>query len=163
MICTSCGVNNRDDAQFCRGCGNALGNPYQTPAPPPNPTAPPPPNPASNYPGYQSQFPQQPPTYGGGGYQAPMPAGASGKAIASLILSIISIFTCIPLFSIAGLILGKMEMNAIAAGQSSPAGLGMAKAGFWIGVVMTVITCLGGILYVVLFALGVMGSALQTG
>jgi hypothetical protein len=165
MICTSCGVNNRDDAQFCRGCGTALGNPFQNPAPPPNPTAPPP-NPAPNYPGYQSQFPQHPPQYGGG-YQAPMPAGASGKAIASLVLSIISIFASpctfvLPiasLFSIAGLVLGKLEMTAIAQGQSSQAGLGYAKAGFWIGVVMTALNCLG---FLVLMALGMLSGFLQS-
>jgi hypothetical protein len=162
MICTSCGVNNRDDAQFCRGCGAALGNPYQNPASPPNPNVPPPPppNPASNYPGYQSQF-AQPPTYAGGGYQAPMPSGPSGKAIASLVLSIVSIFTCGPLLSIPGMIIGKMEMNDIAAGRAPAAGLGYAKAGFWIGVVVTALSCLVGILYALLIMLGVIGSTIQ--
>ncbi len=161
MICTSCGVNNRDDAQFCRGCGAALGNPFQNPSAPPTPTAPPPSAPPS-YPGYQSQFPQ-PPTYGGGGgYQAPLPVGPSGKAIASLILSIVSIFTCGPLLSIPGMIIGKMEMNDIAAGRAPAAGLGYAKAGFWIGVVVTALSCLVGILYAVLIMLGIAGSALQS-
>lgn len=161
MICTSCGVNNRDDAQFCRGCGAALGNPFQSPSAPPTPTAPPPSAPPS-YPGYQSQFPQ-PPTYGGGGgYQAPLPVGPSGKAIASLILSIVSIFTCGPLLSIPGMIIGKMEMNDIAAGRAPAAGLGYAKAGFWIGVVVTALSCLVGILYAVLIMLGIAGSALQS-
>lgn len=161
MICTSCGVNNRDDAQFCRGCGAALGNPFQNPSATQNPPAPPA-NAPPSYPGYQSQFPQ-PPTYsGGGGYQAPLPAGPSAKAIASMILSIISIFTCGPLFSIPGLILGKMEMNDIAAGRSAAAGLGYAKAGFWIGVVVTALSCLVGVLYAVLIMLGIAGSALQS-
>lgn len=165
MICTSCGVNNRDDAQFCRGCGAALGNPYQNPAAPQTPNMPPVPPPSAppNYPGYQSQFPQ-PPTYssGGGGYQAPLPVGPSGKAIASMILSIVSIFTCGPLLSIPGMIIGKMEMNDIAAGRAPAAGLGYAKAGFWIGVVVTALSCLVGILYAVLIMLGIAGSALQS-
>lgn len=122
----------------------------------------PPPNPTPNYSGYQSQFPQ-PPTYsGGGGYQAPLPTGPSGKAIASLILSIVSIFTCGPLLSIPGLIIGKMEMNDIAAGRAPAAGLGYAKAGFWVGVVVTALSCLVGILYAVLIMLGIAGSALQS-
>jgi Domain of unknown function (DUF4190)/zinc-ribbon domain len=159
MICTSCGVNNRDDAQFCRGCGAALGNPFQNPTATQTPNAPP--NPPTQ-PGYQSQFPQ-PPTYaGGGGYQAPLPVGPSTKAIASLILSILSIFTCGPLLSIPGLIIGKMEMNDIAAGRAPAAGLGYAKAGFWIGVVVTALSCLVGILYAVLMILGIAGSALQS-
>ncbi|MBL8207178.1 MAG: zinc-ribbon domain-containing protein [Blastocatellia bacterium] len=164
MICTSCGVNNRDDAQFCRGCGTALGNPFQTPTPTQNPNVPPvpPPTATPSYPGYQSQFPQ-PPTYaGGGGYQAPLPAGPSGKAIASMILSIISIFTCGPLLSIPGMIIGKLEMNDIAAGRAPAAGLGYAKAGFWIGVVVTALSCLVGILYAVLIMLGIAGGALQS-
>ena len=165
MICTSCGVNNRDDAQFCRGCGAALGNPYQHPSATQSPNVPPSVSP--NYPGYQSQFPQQPPPYGAGGYQAPMPTGASGKATASLILSILSILVTpctlfIPisvLFSIAGLILGKLEMNAIAQGQAPQAGLGYAKAGFWIGVVVTALNCLG---FILLMVLGLVGGALQS-
>jgi hypothetical protein len=161
MICTSCGVTNRDDAQFCRGCGAALGNPFQNPTATQNPNVP-----SSNPPdqqSYQSQFPQ-PPTYaGGGGYQAPLPSGPSGKAIASLILSIISIFTCGPLLSIPGLIIGKMEMNDIAAGRAPAAGLGYAKAGFWIGVVVTALSCVFGILYAVLMMFGIVGGALQGG
>ena len=90
-----------------------------------------------------------------------MPPGASGKAIASLILSIVSIFTCGPLLSIPGLIIGKMEMNAITQGQSSPAGMGYAKAGFWIGVVVTALSCLVGVFYFVAIMLGIAGSALQ--
>lgn len=80
-----------------------------------------------------------------------------------MVLSIISIFTCGPLLSIPGLIIGKMEMNDIAAGRAPAAGLGYAKAGFWIGVVVTVLSCLVGILYAVLIMLGIAGSALQAG
>ncbi len=166
MICTSCGTTNRDDAQFCRGCGNALTSPQAPPATPRPPSSPLPPDPPSaGYAGYQSQYPpgQSNPLSnpGYGNYQAPMPAGASGKAIASLILSIVSIFTCGPLLSIPGMIIGKLEMNAITQGQSSPAGMGYAKAGFWIGVVVTALSCLVGVLYFVLIALGIAGSALQ--
>lgn len=167
MICTSCGTTNRDDAQFCRGCGTALITPPQQPSTPRPPSSPLPSDPLpNNYPGYQSQYPPgqsnplQNPSYGN--YQAPLPTGPSGKAIASLILSIVSIFTCGPLLSIPGLIIGKMEMNAIAEGRSPQAGMGYAKAGFWIGVVVTALSCLVGILYFLLIALGVMGSALQS-
>ena len=169
MICTSCGTTNRDDAQFCRGCGTALTSPPQPPSTPKPPSSPLPPDPPpASYSGYQSQYPsgQSNPLYnpnpGYGNYQAPMPAGASGKAIASLILSIVSIFTCGPLLSIPGMIIGKMEMNAITQGQSSPAGMGYAKAGFWIGLIVTAISCLGTILWFVLFALGMVGSILQS-
>lgn len=96
-----------------------------------------------------------------------MPAGASGRATASLILGIVSILVSpctlfLPvslLFSITSLILGKLEMNAIAQGQAPPAGLGYAKAGFWMGLIMTSLTCLG---YILLLALGIAGNILQS-
>jgi Domain of unknown function (DUF4190)/zinc-ribbon domain len=155
MICTSCGTTNRDDAQFCRGCGTAL-------TAPPRPSANPRPSEPPGYAGYQSQYapgpgnPLQAPNYGN--YQAPMPAGPSGKATASMILSILSLVTCLPLLSIPGMIMGKMEMNAIAEGRSSPAGLGYAKAGFWIGLISTILLCGGGIIGV---AFGFLGSILS--
>lgn len=158
MICTSCGTTNRDDAQFCRGCGTALTSP---PSPPssssPLPSDPPP----ASYPGYQSQYPpsQASPIYNPsyGSYQAPLPAGASGKAVASLILGVLSIVTCLPLFSIPAMILGKMEMTAIAQTKSPQAGLGYAKAGFWIGLVTTILLC-GG--FIIAAAFGFLGSIL---
>ncbi len=162
MICTSCGVNNRDDAQFCRGCGAALGNPFQHPsatkAPSEAPSAPP------TYAGYQSQFPQ-PPTHssGAGGYQAPLPATASTRATAAMIVSIVSLFTCGPFMSIPGMIMGKLEMNAIAQGQAAAAGLSYAKAGFWIGLVSTVLYCGGGLLAIAFGFLGSILSALSVG
>lgn len=152
MICTSCGTTNRDDAQFCRGCGTSLTTPPRS-----SPTADPP-----GYAGYQSQYapgpsnPLQNPSYGN--YQPPLPATPSGKATASMILSIISIFTCGPLLSIPGMIMGKLEMNAIAQGQSSPAGLGYAKAGFWIGLIVTALSC-GGVILAAAF--GFLGSILS--
>lgn len=161
MICTSCGTTNRDDAQFCRGCGNPLSSPPQQPPRPPSSPLPPDPPPAS-YPGYQSQYPpgQSNPLSnpGYGNYQAPMPAGASGKATAAMILSIVSLFTCGPFLSIPGMIMGKLEMNAITQGQSSPAGMGYAKAGFWIGLISTVLYC-GGIIIAIAF--GFLGSILS--
>jgi uncharacterized membrane protein len=133
----------------------------QQPSAPGQQSTPFPPDPPPPYVGYQSQQPPMNPGYGN--YQAPLPSGPSGKAIASLILSIVSIFTCGPLLSIPGLIIGKMEMNDIAAGRSSAAGLGYAKAGFWIGVVVTALSCLVGIIYALLIMLGIAGSALQAG
>jgi hypothetical protein len=65
-----------------------------------------------------------------------------------MILSIISIFTCGALLSIPGMILGKMEMNAIRQGQAPPAGETLAKVGFYVGLGVTILTCLVGILYV---------------
>ena len=79
---------------------------------------------------------------------------ASGRAIASMIMSIISPFTCGPFLSIPGLILGKMEMNAIRDGQAPRAGEAFAKLGFYLGIVVTALFCLGGLAWFFLVAIG---------
>jgi hypothetical protein len=80
-----------------------------------------------------------------------MPQGASGRAIASMILSIVSLVAaCGPFTSIPGMILGKMEMNAIRAGQAPPAGETFAKIGFHLGLVVTIL--FGSALVIGLFA-----------
>jgi hypothetical protein len=64
-----------------------------------------------------------------------------------MILSIVSIFTCGPFLSIPGMILGKMEMSAIRQGQAAQAGENFAKAGFYVGLVVTILGCLGALAY----------------
>jgi hypothetical protein len=76
-----------------------------------------------------------------------------------MVLSIVSIFTCGFLLSIPGMILGKMEMNAISQGQSPQAGENFAKAGFYVGLVVTILTCLLGVGYIFLIFFGVLSSS----
>lgn len=144
MFCTRCGTNNETNARFCRQCASPLGaspSGQQTETP---------------YPGYQgTQNPgfqgQQPPNmpapvYGQSYPNAGNPSGgASGRAIAALVCMILSFVFCGPFTSIPAIILGKQEMDAIKRGEASRAGDGLAKAGFYGGVVSTVLTC-GGIL-----------------
>ena len=104
MFCTRCGTNNETNARFCRQCASPLG---AAPAPSDKPNEAP-------YPGYQGAqnpgFQGQPPS----SYQ-PMPGslassyapqsypnaarGNSNRAIAALVLMILSFFTCGPLMS----------------------------------------------------------------
>jgi hypothetical protein len=135
-------------------------NPYQYPTPgatsgpvQQNPQQPPQP-----YPGYRSAY------SGSQGYQPyqssyanqmPAPQGnASGRAIASMILSIVSVATCGPFLSIPGLILGKMEMNAIRDGQASRAGETFAKIGFYLGIAVTVLSCVLGLIWTAIMIAG---------
>jgi Domain of unknown function (DUF4190) len=97
------------------------------------------------YPGYSGT-----PVYSG---HVPQPS-ASGRAVASMILSIVSIFTCWFLLSIPGLILGKMEMNAIRDGQAPKAGETFAKIGFYVGIVVTILTLIVFFFWIVLLATG---------
>jgi hypothetical protein len=98
-------------------------------SPPFNPNLPPP---------LQPSYPQS-------GYQQSQ--GASGRAIASLVLMLLAFFTCGPFLSIPALILGKQELDAIRLGQAPRAGETLAKIGFYGGIAITVLYCLGGLLY----------------
>lgn len=80
----------------------------------------------------------------------PPPAQASGRAVAALVLGIISIVMCGFIAGIPAAILGKMEMNAIERGEASAAGKGLATAGFWIGAIVSGCSCLATIGYVIL-------------
>jgi hypothetical protein len=140
MFCTRCGTNNEANARFCRQCATPLASTKSNEPP---------------YPGYQgSQNPgfqgQQPHSYQPLQSYAPqsypnVSQGASGRAIAALVLMLLSFFMCGPFTSIPAIILGKQEMDAIKRGQASRAGDGLAKAGFYGGIVSTALTC-GGIL-----------------
>ena len=147
MFCTRCGTANTDDAMFCVSCNAPLTRrttpqgrrdiprrddpkpepEYQLPAFPD-----PPRTPDLPYPGYQSSY-SMPPRASG---------SASGRAIASMILSLAALVTCGPLLSIPGLILGKQEMDAIKAGRAPVAGETFAKIGYYAGIAITILSCL---------------------
>jgi hypothetical protein len=157
---------------FCTNCSAPLMKPGETPRSPsssetvqnPYPFAAPgtvqqnPQQPPQPYPGYRSAY------SGSQGYQPyqssysnqmPAPQGnASSRAIASMILSIVSIATCGPFLSIPGLILGKMEMNAIRDGQASRAGETFAKIGFYLGIAVTVLSCVLGLIWTAIMIAG---------
>ena len=136
--CPNCGTQLPDDAAFCQNCGKALA---EQAAPQPQP------QPQEQAPQYQQPAPQyQPPQYQPPQYQqAPAPAqgapaGAKGKAIASMVLGIIAtVFCWFGWFSIValamavvGIVLAVMARNAIPVGGE---GRGMATAGLVLGIV----------------------------
>lgn len=112
---------------FCASCAAPLG-PAPGGAPPPNQQA-------------------WTPPAGQGFGTAPAPkTGASGKAITSLILAIAALVLCCgPLTGIPAAIVGWMELGAINAGQSSPAGRWMAQVGIWGGIALSVLSILAWI------------------
>jgi hypothetical protein len=79
-----------------------------------------------------------------------------------MVLSILGLVVvgCGLFLSIPGMILGKMEMNAIAAGQAPKAGETLAKIGFYVGIAGTVIYCLGGLVWGVLAFIGAAANSL---
>lgn len=92
--------------------------------------------------------------------QPPMQA-ASGRAVAALILGILSLVCMGFLAGIPAIILGKMEMNAIRAGTAPAAGESAAKVGFVLGIIGTTLTCLSMIFFFIMVALGVSMSAME--
>ncbi|MDX2033661.1 MAG: DUF4190 domain-containing protein [Blastocatellia bacterium] len=162
MFCTQCGARNLETDQYCRACNAPLvkrtpsGGVQPPPAPYATPSAPPPAQNYPPYPGYQG-FPVsqgQPGSF-------PVREGASGRAIGAMILSLISVFTCGPLFSIPGMIMGKKEMDAIRNGQAPPAGETMAKIGYYVGIVSTVLACLGFLVWIVAFVIAAASGSMQ--
>lgn len=162
MFCPRCGTQNAADARFCRNCAHTFtqtagqpppvtSNPWQASAQKPPTDLP--------YPGYQGPSAQTPPlsgypsvppypqqSYAGSGYGQPQ--GASGRAIASLVLMLVAFFIgCGPFLSIPALILGKQELDAIRVGQAPKAGETLAKFGFYGGIAVTIIYCGIGLLY----------------
>lgn len=112
---------------------------YQPPPPPPPPSgfAPPPPPP--------------PPSYGGSQYNPQ--DKASSAAIWALVLGIASWVACGIIAAIPAWIIGKKELNAINAGQSSQAGKSMAQVGMWLGiiqVILGVLAIIGVLVYLVI-------------
>jgi hypothetical protein len=158
MFCNRCGSANTDDRRFCVNCGSPLNTQRQPAESQPQgyslpqfsqgrPDQPQYPQGYQNYQGYQS------------GPGSPQPGqSASGKAITAMVLSLVSIVTCGPFLSIPGFILGKQELDAIRRGESPIAGEGFAKVGYWVGIVVTALSCLAGIVYAIILFVA-LGSA----
>ena len=94
-----------------------------------------------------------------GGPQPYGPAqGASSQAVIALVLAFAGLFFCGCLTSIPAIFVARAELKAIDAGQSSPAGRGLAQAAFWIGVVDTALITVLLIVYALLVVFGVAAS-----
>jgi len=164
MFCTRCGANNLETDQFCRSCNVPLVKPgaQQQPGASSGPAQPQ--YPYSTPGAGQQQPPQHYPPYAGyQGYSNPQASysnqmsgqqGASGRAIAALIVSIVSLVICCWPAGIVGAVLGKMEMNAIQEGRAPQAGATMAKVGFYLGIAGTAIS----LLFTALYFLGILAS-----
>ena len=84
--------------------------------------------------------------------------GASTKAIVALVLGILGLAFCPPT-AIVAWIIGKQELNAIARGESSAQGRGLALAGFILGIIGTVLVA-GVIIIYALIILGVVAAGI---
>jgi hypothetical protein len=132
MLCPRCGINNRLGSQYCRGCAAPILAAQQSQF-------------NQGYGAQSHQFNQsqgaQPHQFKQA-YGAQPQAKASGRSIAAMLMSLVGMLFCFSPFTIAGMILGKSEMNAIHNGQGSQAGLGFAKTGFFVGLCVTALHAL---------------------
>jgi hypothetical protein len=123
MFCSSCGTQVDNNAQYCPHCGTKF---VQMPTAPISVTEATPPL-------SSSPAPISPPT---------LPAKASGRAVASLVLGILGI-TCCGIMAPIAWILGSTELKDINARLSSPEGKGYATAGKVLGIIGTILLILG--------------------
>ena len=75
-----------------------------------------------------------------------MQGSASRQAIITMVISIASLLTCCLPLGVVGLVLGKVELTAIAEGRAPRAGATFAKIGFYLGMISTGIS---GISYII--------------
>lgn len=147
--CPNCNRPNPSEAVFCRHCASPLsagggGGQQQQYA-----------DQRQNQ--QQNQQWNQPPPGGqmqGNFANSSANAGASGRAIASLILSIAGFLLCCFFLGIPGAILGWLEISAIKEGRSSEKGLLMAQIGLWGGIGVTVLSALFYVFYFFLMMVG---------
>jgi len=79
----------------------------------------------------------------------------STRAVVTLILGILSLVCAGFLTGIPAIILGNMELKAIKKGEAPKEGEGVAKVGFILGIVGTVLTCLAMIGFFLIMLLGI--------
>jgi hypothetical protein len=136
MFCFKCGGSMPDESTVCPQCGATVAN---APVPTPQQPAPPAPtagsawlNPPSGQP---QQYPGQAQAYPGQARPYPAaPPQTDGKAVASLVLGIVSIFLCLGILSgIPAVILGHISLSNIRKSMGRVQGSGMATAGLVMG------------------------------
>lgn len=125
--CSNCGTQNSDTAAFCINCGSPLEK--KTPSP------------TANTPTPQTNTAAQ---------------SASGRAIAALVLGLLSIIgSCGPVTGIAGIVLANQELKAIRNGMAPEAGKTLAQIGLWTGWIGTIACGLFWIAYIAVIVLAI--------
>ena len=93
----------------------------------------------------------------------------STRALITLILGVLSLVCAGFMTGIPAIIIGNMELNAIKRGEAPKEGEGIAKVGFILGIVGTVLTCLAmaGIIFLMILGIslgagGAFSNAINT-
>jgi hypothetical protein len=123
--CPRCGGVNPANSLFCANCGAQFGTPAGMNSPQAPPSVPP-----NYYP------PPPPPAY-------PLqPQAKSNRALIAMICAVLGFVACGPIASVPGIVLGKLEMDAIREGRAPRSGENMAKWAFYLSIAATAISVL---------------------
>lgn len=134
-ICKNCGTQNSGSASYCSNCGAVI-------------QADPPATTGTSTP--MTAVPQAPSTS----------QSASGRAIAALILGILSIVSsCGPVTGIIAIVLANQELRDIRNGMAPEAGKTLSQIGLWTGWIGTIACGLFWLAYigVIIFAVSLGG------
>jgi hypothetical protein len=95
---------------------------------------------------------------------APPPSapGSSSKAVIALVLGILSILCFGFLAGIPAIFVGKSELKDIDEGRSLESNRTLAKVGYILGIVGTVLSCIGALIYAGIIAMAIMSGAHNT-
>lgn len=89
------------------------------------------------------------------------PSQTSTKSVIALVCGILSLTCCGFLSGIPAIFLGKSEIQAIAEGQVPESNRNIAKIGMILGIIGTCLSCLGALVYAILFALGISAGIME--
>ena len=89
---------------------------------------------------------------------ATTPEQNNTKAVIALVLGILSLVCCTFLLGIPAIIVGRMALKDIEQGLAPQSSQGMAKAGYIMGLIATILSCVITIIYGVLFAMGMVAN-----
>lgn len=140
--CTNCGSSVPEGARICPNCNHPQPS---AAAPPTVPAAPP--QPAAPMPG------QGPAAFPGPTYAPPPPSRTDGGAITALVLGILGVVFCPIVLSVPAIFVGRSAQSRIEASGGTLGGLEMAKAGWILGIIGTILAVLGAIFFVIIFSM----------
>ncbi|KAB2842341.1 DUF4190 domain-containing protein, partial [bacterium] len=84
------------------------------------------------------------------------------KAIMALVLGILSLLCCGFFAGIPAIIVGRSEVKAIDEGRGDPANRNLAQIGWILGLVGTILSAIGALVYIAIFAFAIMqGKAMN--
>ena len=101
------------------------------------------------------ETPAPPPTGQPVATGAPPASTNSTKSVVALILGILSLTCCGFLSGIPAIVIGRSELKEIEQGKVPESNRTMAKVGMILGIVGSVLSCLGTLVYVALIAFGI--------